>query len=196
MLSIAMIRFATIYVVILGVSLFTGRSTATPPDLHVPTNWRVENTPYPPPWAKTLPWKGTLQLRFPPGFFMPEHDFSWSYPIMYVLQGNVLKSVSDLKLALKTYDAGLYGDQFPITKINVTLIRKNRFPGPKPMHILFDGFDPFTTKKELRTHMVIYRRFDERTQRTILLILRSRRPPDPNDPVWKSLLKFPADIGF
>jgi len=127
---------------------------------------------------------------------MPENKFFWSYPIMYLLKGDVLKSDADLKRALKTYDAGLYGDQFPADKIKITLIRPKLKAKPGTIRVTFDGFDPFTTKKPLRTYMTIYRRFDEKTKQTILLILRSSRRYTQGDPVWNSLLTFPKDVGF
>ena len=127
---------------------------------------------------------------------MPESKFFWSYPIMYLLQGDVLKSDADLKRALRSYDAGLYRDQFTSGEIKITLTRPKLKAKPGTIRVTFDGFDPFTTKKPLRTYMTIYRRFDEKTKQTILLILRSSRRYDPRDPVWKSLLTFPKDVGF
>ena len=76
-------------------------SAAAPIKLPVPEGWRTEDTSYPPPWAEQLPWKGTLQLRVPPGFFDKDDAFFWSYPILYQLEGDVLASDRDLQRALR-----------------------------------------------------------------------------------------------
>jgi len=90
--------------VLLFVSLVIVPATAhgaETPRLHVPSGWRIENTQYPPAWAKTLPWKGRLQLRFPEGFFRTNDDYAWSYPIFYWLEGDVLDKQVEFGRALR-----------------------------------------------------------------------------------------------
>ena len=145
--------------------------------LPVPENWRTEDTTYPPPWARDLPWKGTIQLRFPPGFFKADDDFFWSYPILYQLQGDAIKDVNALHRALSSYDAGLYGGQFEKAKIRLEITKvKSNVRGYSRQHVTLRGFDPFVTKKPLTTYLDIYRRYDKESDKTVFLILRSPHP--------------------
>ena len=170
-------------------------SAAEPIKLPVPEGWRVENTAYPPPWAQQLPWKGRLQLRFPPGFFKKDDAYFWSYPILYQLAGDVLASDKDLQRALRDYDAGLYGGQFPPEKIKLTLTTvklpaQKKLQGYSMRRVKFEGFDPFQTKAPLTTYLDVYRWYRPDQKQTAILILRSARPHAPADPVWKKLREF------
>ena len=164
--------------------------------LSVPTGWRVENTTYPPPWAKTLPWKGKIELRFPPGFFKPTSQYFWTYPILYTLQGKCITNDVELKRALLDYDAGLYGGQFARKLIDITIQHPKVDQREQLKVVFFKGFDPFTTKKPLTTYLEIQRRYDLVTDTTTILILRSARPIDKDDSVWQKLYHFHKDAGF
>lgn len=170
-------------------------SAAEPIKLPVPPGWRVENTAYPPAWAKTLPWKGTLQLRFPKPFFDSDSPYFWSYPILYQLEGNAIVNDNQLRRALLEYDAGLYGGRYPREKIRME-VAKEKADDKYPV-IIVDGYDPFTTRKPLRTWIVIHRRYDKASDRTIMLLLRSARPYHADDEVWQTLTKlFRKQAGF
>lgn len=169
-----------------------------PPRLEVPAKWRTEDTTYPPPWARQLPWKGSLQLRFPPGFFQKQDPYFWSYPIFYWLRGDVLADRADLQRALRAYDAGLYGKQFKADqiKIDIGADRMVRV-GHQVMvyrRVTFQGFDPFVTKRPLTTYLETYRWYCPDSKHTAVLILRSARRPDPQDSVWKRLLRFRPSV--
>lgn len=163
------------------------------PKLPVPKEWRIEDTSYPPPWAKTLPWKGRLQLRFPPGFFKKNDDYFWSYPIFYWLEGDVLASEKDLERALRAYDAGLYGGQFAAADINIEIgegKKRKGAVGVTDRSVTFHGFDPFVTKRPQTTYLRISRQYCAKSDRTAILILRSPRQFNEEDAVWKQLLAF------
>lgn len=167
--------------------------------LPVPEGWRTEDTPYPPSWAEHLPWKGTLQLRFPPGFFNKDDAFFWSYPILYQLKGDVLVADKDLERALRDYDAGLYGGDYPAEKIKLTLStvkpgEHQKLAGFSLRQVKFEGFDPFQTKSPLTTYLEVYRWYRPEQKQTAVLILRSARPRKDDDPVWKKLHQFRAVI--
>jgi|GEM_PF-773726 len=164
--------------------------------LSVPQGWRIENTTYPPPWAKSLPWKGKIELRFPPGFFQPTSMYFWSYPILYQLQGNCITNDEELKRALLDYDTGLYGGKYSREQIDITVQKPKQGQRGRPNTLTFKGFDPFTTKKPLTTYLEIQRRYDEVADMTTILILRSARPIDKKDAVWKALYRFRKDAGF
>jgi hypothetical protein len=164
------------------------------PNLDLPQGWRTEDSAYPPRWAQQLPWKGDLQIRFPPGWFQPDSPFFWSYPVLYRLEGDVLSGRDDLEKALRAYDLGLYrggldpakykvamGEDREASKLGHAVVRRS---------VTIDGFDPFQTKKELTTHLEVFRWYCPKADRTEVLILRSPRPLKDDDEVWKSLLPF------
>ena len=185
-----------IVVLVLCVIPTFGNAQDTKSVLSVPHGWRVENTTYPPPWANSLPWNGKLELRFPPGFFKSTSRFFWSYPILYKLQGRCINNDAELKLALLDYDAGLYGGKYPRKQISITVQNPKHGQQRRPTSLTIKGFDPFTTNKPLTTYLEIQRRYDDRADLTTILILRSPRPADKKDPIWKSLYRFRKDAGF
>jgi hypothetical protein len=165
------------------------------PSLPVPKGWRTEDTSYPPPWARDLPWRGELEIRFPPGWFDAKSPFYWSYPVLYRLEGDVLSSRNDLERALRAYDAGLYRNRFDPAKIKTTVVWEDR-KADKLGHavirrsVTLDGFDPFVTQGELTTHLEIFRWYCPESKKTEVLILRSPHPFRKDDAVWKTLLAF------
>jgi len=164
--------------------------------LSVPQGWRIENTTYPPPWAKSLPWSGKIELRFPPGFFQTTSNYFWSYPILYKLQGNCITNDAELKHALLEYDAGLYGGKYLRKHIDVTVQPPQPRQRNRVKTLTVKGFDPFTTNKPLTTYLLIQRRYDDVSDMTTILILRSARPINKRDAVWKTLYRFRKDAGF
>ena len=170
-----------------------GKSPGSP-DLPVPKGWRTEDTAYPPPWAKQLPWKGDIQIRFPQGWFDASSPNFWSYPVLYRLEGDVLASRDDLEKALRSYDDGLYAGKFEATRIKIAIGEDREVA--KLGHavvrrsITIDGFDPFATKKELKTHLEVFRWYCPESKKTEVLILRSPRAFKEDDPLWKTLIPF------
>jgi hypothetical protein len=169
-------------------------AAADAPKLQLPKDWRTEDAPYPPPWARQLPWRGDLQIRFPPGWFDATSPFFWSYPVLYWLEDDVLASREDLEKALRAYDGGLYRGAFDAAKIKIDMKddRKEETRGHAIVRrvVIIDGFDPFRTKKELTTYLEIDRWYCAEAKRTAVLILRSPHPLQTDDPVWKALLPF------
>jgi hypothetical protein len=182
-------------VVLTSVALLVlGLAADEGPSLDVPQGWQTEDTTYPPPWAKELPWKGELKIRFPPGWFDPKSPYFWSYPVLYWLDGDVLSGRDDLERALRAYDAGLYRGRFPADKIKIAVgdDRKADKLGHSVTRrsVTIDGFDPFPTKKDLTTHLDVFRWHCPRSNHTAVLILRSPHPFQADDPVWKALTPF------
>jgi hypothetical protein len=170
------------------------RSEKGGPTLDQPKGWRKEETRYPPPWAKDLPWKGELKIRFPPGWFQADSPFYWSYPVLYWLEGDVLSSRDDLARALKSYDVGLYGGQYPASKVKVAIgeprMEKKRGHEVVRRSVTIDGYDPFVTRRPLTTHLEVFRCYCPEAKRTVVLLLRSPRTFKADDEVWKELLPF------
>jgi hypothetical protein len=162
--------------------------------LPVPKGWLTEDGTYPPPWAKELPWKGDLQIRFPPGWFDAKSPNFWSYPVLYRLEGDVLASRDDMEKALRSYDAGLYAGKFEGSRIKIEIGEDRK--AEKLKHavvrrsITIDGFDPFTTKRELKTQLEVFRWYCPESKKTEVLILRSPRDFKEDDEVWKTLMPF------
>jgi hypothetical protein len=169
-------------------------AAADAPKLDLPKGWRTEDVPYPPPWARQLPWRGDIQIRFPPGWFDASSSHFWSYPILYWLEDNVLASRDDLEKALRAYDGGLYRGAFDAAKIKIDVgeDRKEESHGHAVIRraVTVEGYDPFTTRKELTTHLEVFRWFCPEAKRTAVLILRSPHPFQADDSVWKDLLPF------
>ena len=195
-MKLATLRVVTIAAIALTPPMGEALRAAPPasPRLDVPAGWRTEDTAYPPPWAKQLPWKGALQIRFPPGWFDAKSPFFWSYPVLYRLEGDVLSGRDDLEKALRAYDAGLYGGGFDPAriKIDVGKDRKADKRGHAAVRrsITIDGFDPFTTQEPLTTRLEVFRWYCPESKRTTVLILRTPRPFREDDPVWAALLPF------
>jgi hypothetical protein len=162
--------------------------------LPIPKGWRTEDTSYPPPWAKELPWKGDIQIRFPPGWFDARSPNFWSYPVLYRLEGDVLASREDLEKALRSYDAGLYAGKFDGSRIKIDIgeDRKTDKLGHPVVRrsITIDGYDPFATRRELKTHLEVFRWYCPDSKKTEVLILRSPREFNEDDAVWKKLVPF------
>ncbi len=181
----------------LGLLLVTGPAAAplrSGPHLERPKGWKLEETPYPPRWAKELEWKGALEIRFPPGWFDQDAPTFWSYPVLYWLEGDVLTSRTELEQALRAYDGGLYGGLFDRDEIKIALEPDKRTDklGHTVLRraITIEGFDPFTTKRPLTTHLETFRWYCPESKRTAVLLLRSPRAFKPDDPVWAELLPF------
>ena len=104
--------------------------------------------------------------------------------------------MKDLKFAdaLKRDDGSLYGDAFPPDKIKVFVGAEQKTE--KLGHavtwrsVTIDGFDAEAMKKELTTHLEVFRWYCPTADRTGFLILRSPRVFKDDDAVWKVLLSF------
>ena len=151
------------------------------PDLPLPEGWRAEDIAYPPPWARQLPWKGDIQIRFPPGWFDPKSPTFWSYPVLYRLEGDVLSTRDDLEKALRAYDAGLYAGAFEASKIAIEIgedQKADRLGHPVVRRpVTLAGFDPFATKRGLTTHLDVFRWYCPESRKTEILILPLASPP-------------------
>jgi len=168
--------------------------------IHVPDwpdDWNEMDEAYPPPtFAKQLPWpwKGEHSRWFNAKFDKPGDDFFWSYVVFNALEGDTLKSREELADALKRYDGSLYGDAFPPEKIRVTIgpDEKTEKFGHRGIRrsVTIDGFDAEATKKELTTHLEVFRWYCPMADRTGMLVLRSPRPFKNDDAVWRVLLSF------
>jgi hypothetical protein len=179
---------------LLFVAASAGADARPGPHLERPKGWQLEESAYPPRWAPELPWKGGLEIRFPPGWFDGGSAFHWSYPVLYWLEGDVLARRDELERALRAYDAGLYAGAFDGARIQIAIgpdqSAEKLGHGVVRRAVTVGGFDPFATKAPLTTHLDVYRWYCSASRRTAVLILRSPRPFDEGDRVWAALLPF------
>src|SRR5262249_40852139 len=88
----------------------------------------------------------------------------------------------------------LYRGQFEGAKIKIALgeDRPEKMRGHAVIRraVTIDGFDPFATRKELTTHLQVFRWYCPEAKRTAVLILRSPHAFREDDPVWKPLRPF------
>ena len=160
-----------------------------------PEDWHEIDEAYPPPsFAKNLPWpwKGEHSRWFTDGFGKANDDFFWSYVIFNALEGDTLKTKDELADALKRYDGSLYGEAFPPEKIKITIgaEQSTQKLGHTVLRrsVTVNGFDAEVSKKELTTHLEVFRWYCPTANRTGMLILRSPRSFNEEDKVWKVLL--------
>jgi hypothetical protein len=159
-----------------------------------PPEWYKRQDPYPPSWAKTLPWTGELKIRFSPGWGDSNSPFFWSYVLFYWLNGDVLTNRTDLEKALHEYDAGLYGKKFSPERIKLEV--EDKPPTTKLGHavtmrwVTICGFDAEMTQRELTTHLKTFRWYCPESDHTALVILRTPQPFEVTNEVWTSLFTF------
>jgi hypothetical protein len=104
------------------------------------------------------------------------------------LEGDVLSSRADLEKALRSYDAGLYAGAFDGSRIKIDIganwKEDKRGHAVVRCPVTINGFDPFATRRELKTYLEVFRWYCPKSDRTAVLILRSPHPFQEDDAVW------------
>src|SRR4030095_3246754 len=72
----------------------------------IPTGWRHETFALPPASAPTLPFHGSEDLRFMPGFSSPTAPDYWSYVFVWWLDQPPTFDATSLRSSPKTYFPG------------------------------------------------------------------------------------------
>src|SRR5262245_20675324 len=84
----------------------------------IPPGWKHETFKLPPEFAPTLPYHGTEELRFMPGFFSPTAPDYWSYEFVWWLDQPPSFDAEGLAANLTTYFRGLAtevgGSKYPM----------------------------------------------------------------------------------
>jgi hypothetical protein len=73
----------------------------------VPEGWGHETIPFPLPFAPELPFHGTEELRFMPGWATPGKPDHWAYLFAWWLESAVPPRKTELEATLVPYYAGL-----------------------------------------------------------------------------------------
>lgn len=77
-------------------------------DFPAPKGWQTEKIKFPINFAPAIPFAGTEDLHFTPGWSKPESDQYWSYVFVWFLDGKVKPTTDDLAKYLEQYYTGLY----------------------------------------------------------------------------------------
>ncbi|MCL4638489.1 MULTISPECIES: hypothetical protein [Olivibacter] len=101
---------------LLSATVSCQQKPSVPYTLAVPKGWTVETFPIPIDFAPNIPYKGTEEVRFTPGWGAPGAQH-WSYSFLWWLEGRPLINEASLQRDLEAYYGGLVGRN--ITKRNI-----------------------------------------------------------------------------
>src|SRR4029077_8811621 len=73
----------------------------------IPTGWKHETFPLPPSFAADLPYQGSEDLRFMPGWSSPDAADFWSYEFVWWLNQPPTFDAASFGASLATYFRGL-----------------------------------------------------------------------------------------
>lgn len=176
-----------------------GTQTPDPPDVAmtepdvrwpVPPGWKEETFTLPPDFAPTLPYHGTEDLRFMPGFSSPTAPDFWSYDFVWWLDEPPAFDATSIGASLATYFRGLAtavgGSKYPLDtaryRADLTLV-----PASSPPRLTGQVFtyDPFVTGLPIVLNVEAELRSCPRTKQVAIVVALS--PKDTADSVWNAL---------
>lgn len=79
-----------------------------PYDLPVPQGWTTETFGLPPTFAKAIPYQGTEDIRFTPGWSDAKSEEYWAYTFVWLAQGVHSLNETKLREYLTAYYTGVY----------------------------------------------------------------------------------------
>lgn len=88
-----------------------------PYSLATPQNWGIERFPIPIEFAPSIPYKGTEDLRFAPGWSDSKSNEYWAYAFLWFLEGNPEVTPQVTEKNLTAYYTGLIGRNIDRRKI-------------------------------------------------------------------------------
>ncbi|MGI9088750.1 MAG: hypothetical protein ACR2HH_13580 [Chthoniobacterales bacterium] len=157
-----------------------------------PTGWRTESIPFPLEFAPDIQHRGTVEVRFSPGFKDPDEVGFWSYAFVWWLEDVVPLTKELLADELKRYYLGLSkavaGDKYVIHAEDFKAALFEEVvtnPYSSGYRGTIDSFDPFKTGKPLRLTVRIRVGTCEAAKRHFVLVEASPQPM--NAVVWTSL---------
>jgi len=169
------------------------------PSLHwpVPTGWKHETFALPPDFARELPYHGTEDLRFMPGFSSPTASDFWSYDFVWWLDQRPDFDATELAAALTTYFRGLSTAvgaskyQFDPSRYRAVL---EAVPGSAPPRIVGQvyTYDPFATGLPIILNVEVELRSCPATGDVAIVVALS--PKDTTDGVWSDLRAVAAAL--
>jgi len=83
------------------------KNNPAPYFLPTPEKWTTEEFPVPPGFAAELPYKGTEEIRFAPGWSKPDSQDYWTYLFLWVIDNATSITTDELNNYLEVYYTGL-----------------------------------------------------------------------------------------
>lgn len=156
----------------------------------VPQGWQHETFALPPDFAPQLPYHGTEELRFMPGFYTPGAVGFWSYDLAWWLDRPPAFDSASVSAALTTYFRGLAttvgGAKYHFDPLRFRSVL-TPVAGATTSRLAGQVFtyDPFKTGEPITLNVEVeLRRCPEARHTTIIVALSPRTPADP---VWTRL---------
>ena len=156
----------------------------------IPTGWKHETFALPPEFAPALPYHGTEDLRFMPGFSSPTAPDFWSYDLVWWLDQPPPFDATSLAATLTTYFRGLATAvggskyQWDPARFHAVL---TTVPGSEPPRLTGQVFtyDPFKTGLPITLNVEAELRSCPGTKQVAIVVALS--PKGTTDGVWKAL---------
>jgi len=168
------------------------QSTSSAPSLEWPVSagWKHETIPFPLEFAPGLPFRGTEELRFAPGFFQPDSSTFWSYAFAWSLENPPTFDAPTLSPVLREYFSGLAlavgKDKYPMDPERFAVeLAPGIEGGQKVLAGHVRTYDPFTTGQPIELNLEARLRDGPQGGPPVLTFLLSTRPFD--DAVWDEL---------
>ena len=156
----------------------------------VPTGWKHETFALPPEFAPALPYHGTEDLRFMPGFSSPTAPDFWSYDLVWWLDQPPPFDATSLAATLTTYFRGLStavgGSKYHLDPARYRAVL-TPVPASDPPRLTGQVFtyDPFATGLPITLNVEAELRSCPGTKQVAIVVALS--PKDTTDSVWKAL---------
>jgi hypothetical protein len=156
----------------------------------VPTGWKHETFALPPEFAPSLPYHGTEDLRFMPGFSSPTAPDFWSYDFVWLLDQRPAFDAASLAAALTTYFQGLATEvggskyQLDPARYHAVLMPVPGSERPRLTGKVFT-YDPFVTGLPITLNVEAELRSCPGTKPFAIVVALS--PQETTSSVWKAL---------
>ena len=163
----------------------------------VRSGWKHETIPFPLEFAPSLPYHGTEELRFAPGFFQPDSSTFWSYAFAWSLEDPPRFDASTIAEVLRTYFSGLVlavgKEKYPMNPARFRVELAPRIEGGRTVLAgTIRSYDPFVTGEPIDLNIEARLRECRRAGPPVLTFLLSPKPY--GDPVWEELQACEADL--
>ena len=156
----------------------------------VPAGWMHETIPFPLEFAPGLPYRGTEELRFAPGFSKPVSVSFWSYAFAWSLENPPRFDAATLAPVLREYFSGLAlavgKEKYPM---DPERFRVELAPRTEDGRTILAGhvwtYDAFATGEPIDLEVEARLRDCPKAGRPVLTFLFSPKPL--GDAVWEEL---------
>jgi len=156
----------------------------------IPEGWKHETFALPPEFAPDVPYRGTEDLRFMPGFNSPSAPDYWSYAFVWWLDEPPPFDATSVAAALTTYFRGLAtavgGPKFQLDPARYrAVLTSSPSSGPPRLNGQVFTYDPFVTGLPITLNVEAELRSCPGTKQVAVVVALS--PKDTADSVWKAL---------